>query len=639
MIMSRDRRDRISAAVEATLRGAVARTALLDKVGSATDKKSGAPLGYFGGDSRGDYCLLDAKLAAIPEHSLAATADLGKILFAESQHILTKEFLLKPQADWPKSSERNGHIHLGVKRGHYVPLLKRMELSGMITYLPSDGTAIENSIFGVWKVVGESQRLIWAGNRSNPLFSEAASEVELPTPDLLSSLQLGASSPLHLASCDVSQFYNRLRAPDFLIPFLGLPRVRAADVQSPASTNYVVPCLLCIPMGATFAVALAQKASLAIIRHAGLSHALVTMGRNRKIDGKSGRVIVYIDDVNVVGTSAKSVNESIEKVIRTFASFSLPDVPAKRQYAPSSVPPEALGLWWWPDGILTIKASAAYTLKNRTEALLANGSASPDELRSIGGSWVWSCLLRRGLLSTLDALFDFCQQPHAKRRRVLPGAVVIELNMLLDLFPLMFCDLRLGVYPRVYASDASTNGGGVVYSDLSTQRLRNFLESIRETHVRKGWWTRLSSSLEDLTSTFESTTAQKVSRAFTRAISRTNFKLAIATAWRRPGHINLLEMEAAILAVRHIGRSSQTANHRLPLLIDNTTALGALSKGRSSSSHINRSCRRFIAAQILAGVVLDLYWVPSDLNPADGPSRAVNRKKQVRIARPSPNSG
>lgn len=245
------------------VRDAVRRTVQMFGVGETDTSASVPALGYTEGISRGDYYDLDWELAAIPGPSEAATADPSFILSGDDLHKISENFLLKREEERPsKRHLSRSRVHIGVKTGHYAQLLERMYRAGMVEFREPSSDVIENSIFGVWKVNGVSQLVIWAGNRSNQLFNVEASEVELPTPDLISSFRVPDGEELHIGGCDISQFYNRLRAPDFLVPYLGLPRIRSALVKSKHSSRYVVPCLRCIPMGATFAVALAQRVSI-----------------------------------------------------------------------------------------------------------------------------------------------------------------------------------------------------------------------------------------------------------------------------------------------------------------------------------------------------------------------------------------
>lgn len=119
--------------------------------------------------------------------------------------------------------------------------------------------------------------------------------MELPTQDLLSELQLHPGRELFLASCGISQYYNRLKAPPFLVPFLGLPRVSSSLVDTELRSDFVVPCLLCIPMGATFAVHVAQAASLALVRRSGVIGHALTLDSDRTLREKSTIQVVYID--------------------------------------------------------------------------------------------------------------------------------------------------------------------------------------------------------------------------------------------------------------------------------------------------------------------------------------------------------
>lgn len=60
--------------------------------------------------------------------------------------------------------------------------------SNMITILDPDRGMTENTIFGVWKKLVISQRLIWAENRSSVLFRDKDKLLEITTPGILGCL-------------------------------------------------------------------------------------------------------------------------------------------------------------------------------------------------------------------------------------------------------------------------------------------------------------------------------------------------------------------------------------------------------------------------------------------------------------------
>jgi len=55
--------------------------------------------------------------------------------------------------------------------------------------------------------------------------------------------------------------------------------------------------------------------------------------------------------------------------------------------------------------------------------------------------------------------------------------------------------------------------------------------------------------------------------------------------------------------------------------LDSRVALGAASKGRSSSGALNRHLRRLTAACLTYEIRLSLFWLPSWANSSDAPSR------------------
>lgn len=168
--------------------------------------------------------------------------------------------------------------------------------------------------------------------------------------------------------------------------------------------------------------------------------------------------IVYLDDFNTVGTQRVLVNSESRRIATTLEAHNLLEATTKRQVASRDHPGVAIGLWWWIEGVLTVRPALARALLNHTEAILARGTSSPKEMQSILGRWTWACLLRRNFLSTLNKVYSLTSLDRPSRRRNLSVQQRVELEMLLDLFPLMCADLRGHESTRVYATDACKTG-------------------------------------------------------------------------------------------------------------------------------------------------------------------------------------
>lgn len=106
------------------------------------------------------------------------------------------------------------------------------------------------------------------------------------------------------------------------------------------------------------------------------------------------------------------------------------------------------------------------------------------------------------------------------------------------------------------------------------------------------------------------------------------WKVLMSYKWKSTGHINALEAIAILDLVRKLGHSKANHFQRTLLLVDNTTVVGILAKGRTTSRSLRNPLRRTAAVLVASGTRLVVAWVKSEWNPADGPSRWVQRRAQ-----------
>ena len=93
------------------------------------------------------------------------------------------------------------------------------------------------------------------------------------------------------------------------------------------------------------------------------------------------------------------------------------------------------------------------------------------------------------------------------------------------------------------------------------------------------------------------------------------------TTWPIGEASNVIEARMVLLAARHLARARSNRNCRIVLFTDNLAALAVLSRGRTSAPSLLATCRGLAAIALSAGIKLQLRWVPSRRNHADGPSR------------------
>jgi len=99
----------------------------------------------------------------------------------------------------------------------------------------------------------------------------------------------------------------------------------------------------------------------------------------------------------------------------------------------------------------------------------------------------------------------------------------------------------------------------------------------------------------------------------------------ISFPWHEVESINMLEARALLQTLRWRARSQYLVGSRCIHLLDSQVCLGALRKWRSPAPHFNRVITR-IASLILASSCKVIFiYVPTEINPADHPSRQVEQ--------------
>ena len=102
------------------------------------------------------------------------------------------------------------------------------------------------------------------------------------------------------------------------------------------------------------------------------------------------------------------------------------------------------------------------------------------------------------------------------------------------------------------------------------------------------------------------------------------WSLAWKGLWGYEEHINVQELRTVSLLSKHLGRASTNWDKKHLLMLDSLVSLGAIRKMRSGSAPLLRQLRTIGMCQLALGVRLIPRWIPSAMNPADGPSRGLS---------------
>ena len=98
------------------------------------------------------------------------------------------------------------------------------------------------------------------------------------------------------------------------------------------------------------------------------------------------------------------------------------------------------------------------------------------------------------------------------------------------------------------------------------------------------------------------------------------FRPRLARRVPRTEHINVRELQA-VRQVLSLASRQAAGPQRVLIAVDSLVTRGVVAKGRSASTRLNAEWSRCLPVTLGQGIVAAPFFVPTRLNPADGPSR------------------
>jgi hypothetical protein len=598
-----------------------------------------------------------ASRVSLPD--IAGSAELLELLWPEWREVYsTGAGILRvgPRPPAPKP-------FMGVSPTEYKRLLRRMQSCGMLDW--TDSPVAVNGVFGVDKDDGASIRLILDLRPGNTFF-EPPPNPSLTTPDFIARMRVRRDRRLYTAKLDISDFYHRIRIPAWLRPYFALPAVRVGDLGPEVvratggdPDRVLHPMCSTLPMGWSHSVFVAQLAH---------EYVITSFTRLKPTDRlgafdvgfddfnlRDGRILysVYIDDSGFFGYDPAELNAVVDEYMAAVRRFGL-DVKPSKVVRPTCEPVTVLGIE--VDGvskIVRVPPAKLHALCRATWAV-ANSRAlrvSGARMAQLIGCWTWAMLVARPALCAFSRCYAYIQHVGMRGRARLWASVREELLVVLGLAPLLFADIGAHDFAPIVATDASTEWGfGVV---AWTPGRGEWLAPWGPTHIEHS---RAGQGRQPLSTPFINDTSlgrdgDASSAAEVAACERQNEALRptddgalcdggvdicsarwatiVSQRWRgsaseKPVSINVLELAAVRTAIRWMySKGALAIGARAALLVDNTAVVGALRKGRSGSWAFLQRLRGVNALLLAGGLRLNVQYVPSALNPADGPSRGV----------------
>jgi hypothetical protein len=552
-------------------------------------------------------------------------------------------------------------------RAEYVKLIGRLLAQQMISFTSSPRAV--NGVFAVAKD-SESDRLIIDAQRANRLFVPPP-HVALPNPSHLVQLQVPRGWRLFVGKSDLSNYYHHLGLPLWLQPYFALPPLTAEEQLSlglPVSSEPCYPMCCTLPMGWSHAVYIANTGHEWILYRDDLVlHVSDNILRLSSPAVSHERVLhgVIVDDLFVFSLNFQLATQVFHAVLAAYARAGLLVKSSKIVWPTESIV-KVMG--FEIDGRLgsiSLSLDTRLSLYSSTVAVLQRGEWTGLGLAHLIGKWTWCMLVRRCSLCLLQHVYRYISVAGRRRFSLWPS-VAKELRWLLGLLPLLHHQLHTPYFTRVLATDASSIGGGVVASPLSSataaslwplcsSKLHAMCQVLHARDVKQ-----IGAELTDVAASaaLYSTATDDMSHVCTPSLLSTvasDLLVVAATGyssyykevcslpwrtiasrrWRHSEHINALELRAVLLALHWTLSFPSALSRRLLLMVDSTVVYFALWKGRCSSPALLVLVRRIHSLLLAAGITLCVGWLPSQVNPADGPSRLQTSVGQVLALAPT----
>ena len=616
---------------------------------------------------RDDYSLPSAPVALAPFNlelislpsSLEGAPEASALLGADDRLFLEEqERMVRP--DPPHSQvEPYWDPSLKFNRSKYRALIQRLHRIGYLVYTlePIDFAGL----FFVWKSDKKKIRMIVDGRRANQRLRDPPG-VDLLSAEGLSKFEVCTSfegsknghPELHVGLSDVRDCFHRIRQPMWLSRHFCLQPIEARHVGLTGklldrvlqSNDLVYPAPGSLCMGCSWSLYFAQRISERLMSSIpSLSRSCPMSDRGELVvfvDGDQAQVrhYTYVDNLGIISTSEDIVRQGLVELEETFTKQGLLLHPGEIQ----SSRVKALRVNLDGSKLCTrLTPERFHRVRQGIRGLLRRRRVSGRTVEIVLGHATFCALANRRLLSIFHSVYKFIRKSYSSPIPLWPSACD-ELRAFAGLMVFLQSDWCRPWNELVTSTDASEQGYGLCTSWWPREVVASIGRvSERSRFKRTGGHSARESALgsagfiqnpdsgqwglpeEDVDeymdkagwsfdSSFEEVPAE--------LLHKSQWEPKSWGRWKRAENILILEARALLGAVRRVCGSKFGLGHRQLCLVDNLSLALCFERCRSQNFKVLRVLRQACAYQLVCNTSVAVRWIPSELNSADGPSRA-----------------
>lgn len=541
---------------------------------------------------------------------------------------------------------------------NYRKFIQKLNSIGYLefTLSPSDHAGV----FFVWKSDHKKIRMIVDARPANSKFRDPPG-VSLSTAETFSKFEVEPSSSgedslpfsLFAGLSDVKDCFHRIKQPRWLSKHFCFMPIEARHVgltgqflegHQLSSSDLVFPMPGSLCVGFTWSLYFAQRINEVMMSNVG------SLGGSSLIHDRGGPAVfsrsesevkhfVYVDNLGVLSSNRKAVEVGLAELSENFTQKNLLLHPGEIQHDRI----KALGVEL--DGkrlVARLSCDRLHRVRQGLRYVLHRKKCSGRVLEILVGHCTYCGLMNRCVLSVFHNCYKFIRSNYYVPTP-LWSSVASELRAFCGLMPLLRSEWSRPWNEVVTVSDASEEGFGVCADRLDRQAVASIGRvSERDRFRRSGGHSARESALTSAGFVKSEVTGQwaegvlddeeylqlsgwdldpRFPEISKDILQSTTWSTVRQGPWKKKEHIVHLEARALVKSMEFAVHDNLAASTRQLFLVDSMSAALAFDRCRSKNYRMLRQIRKFCSMSLARNISFSVRWVPSELNPADGPSR------------------
>eukprot|EP00971_Amphidinium_carterae_P328794 6460860-Amphidinium_carterae.2 len=347
----------------------------------------------------------------------------------------------------------NEFINEAIRRGVVVCALEAQE---------------EVTAFFVAKKSPDEIRLVLDCRASNQWFTDPPS-TQLFTGASLGQLEIGEGQ-VYIGSLDVKSAFYQHALPPHLRKYFGLPRIRTRDAgithvegRRVKREQWVVPQIAVTPMGWKWGLHVVQCAHMTLLSQKIPRNWFSMDFAPPPLECGSCMVILYVDNVIVLGYNTEQVREVRELALNTLESSGLPCHDELHEVLQANISGVSFD---GSSGVVKLSDKRFMRLTVVLEHILRhNPPISSRQLEGLVDHITFACLVKRPCLSVFKSVYEYIAARYEGARPLWPS-VMKELAIFSGLLAFLRADTPKHWTPRVIVTDACESGHASVSGEL-----------------------------------------------------------------------------------------------------------------------------------------------------------------------------